>query len=249
MSRRQRRGGGRARPALALATAIACAATSTSCGGATSRDASAVSDRVVVSVGAAPISVAAYEHWMGIGAATVEMPKPTGPLPTAVEYRPPEFAACVAHLRAVMPPGAPTATLRSRCSSTYAGIRRRVLQFLITAYWLRGEAAQVHMSPSRAEIQRAFEQERQTYYPTAAAFRRLQQASHQTISDLQFATETRMLSTQLLARFTAAARARNRNEPEQAIVAAFNRHIESAWKPRTDCRPGYVVEQCSQYRG
>jgi hypothetical protein len=208
-------------------------------------DAGAAGAGAVVSVGATPISLATYDHWMAIGAATVATPKPAGPLPKAVEYRPPDFTACIAHLRAVTPAGASTASLRSRCNGIYASIRRRVLQFLITAYWLRGEAAQMHMSPSRAEVRQAFERERQTYYPTAAAFGRLREASRQTIADLEFAAETRMLSVRLLARFTAAAQARNHNEPEQAIVAAFNRQIESTWRPRTDCRRGYVVEDCS----
>ena len=52
----------------------------------------------VVQVGARPITGATYEHWLAVGAATVDMPKLGKPLPTPIAYEPPRFTACIATL-------------------------------------------------------------------------------------------------------------------------------------------------------
>ena len=182
---------------------------------------------------------------MAIGAATVEMPKPTGPLPKVVEYVPPEFTACVAQLRANAPSSTSSASLRGECRRTYEGIQARVLSFLITGYWLRGEAAEQHASVSEAEVRKEFDEERRARYSTAASFRRLQEASRQTVSDLMFAVETRMLSAKLLENFMST---HGKGKSEQATIAAFNKSVRSTWAPKTNCQPGYVLPDCEQYK-
>ena len=200
---------------------------------------------VVAEVGTTPINGATYDHWMAIGAATVEMPKPSGPLPRPVAYEPPDFAACVAHLRTTAPRSTTTAQLTARCKKTYEGIQARILDFLITGYWLRGQAAEQHASVTEAEVRTNFEEERRRHYPTAAAFRRLQEASRQTVPDLMFAVETQMLSAKLLEKFT---KEHSHEKSEQTTIAAFNKSISSTWIPKTDCQPGYVVKDCRQYK-
>jgi hypothetical protein len=184
---------------------------------------------------------------MEIGAATVEMPRPTGPVPKPLAYEPPKFTACVAHLGAGA--GAQTAAsaaqLRARCKKTYEGIEDRVLNFLITGYWLRGEAAEQHGAVPEAEVHKKFEEEKRRKYPTATSFRRLREASRQTVPDLEFAVETQLLSGKLLEKFT---REHPHESSERATITAFNGSIRSKWTPKTDCRPGYVVPDCRQYR-
>jgi len=201
---------------------------------------------VVVRVGATPITGATYDHWMAIGAATVEMPKPTGSVPKPVAYEPPDFTACVAHLRTSALKSTTTAQLEAKCEKTYEGIQTRILNFVITGYWLRGEAAEQHASITEAEVHKRFEEERRANFPTTASFRRLQEASHQTIPDLEFSVETQMLSAKLLESFT---KVHAHGKSEQARIAAFNKSIRSKWTPKTDCSPGYVIGDCRQYHG
>jgi hypothetical protein len=199
---------------------------------------------VVAQVGSTRITRSTYDHWMRIGAATVEMPVPGRPLPQPIAYRPPKFTACVDHLRARTAKSTPTATLRARCRATYKSIHARILNFLITGFWLRGQAAEQGVSVSEAEVRRTLDEERHRYYPSAASFGILLQASHQTISDLMFALETQTLSAKLLEKFT---RAQHRRLSEQQTIAGFNRAIRTSWIPRTICAPGYVVSDCSDY--
>jgi hypothetical protein len=201
-------------------------------------------DAVVVKVGVTPITGATYNHWMAIGAATVELPRTAGPIPRPVDYAPPDFAACITHLRISTRRSMTTGQLRARCTATYERIRRRILNFLITGYWLRGAAAEHHISITEAAVRKRFEEERRADYPSPAAFHRLQEASRQTVPDLMFAVETRMLSAKLLDSFIAA---HGRVKSEQGIVTAFNNALRSTWTRKTICEPGYVIPDCGRH--
>ena len=199
----------------------------------------------VVQVGARPITGATYEHWLAVGAATVDMPKLGKPLPTPITYEPPRFTACIARLHASAPKPATVSQLRAKCQKSYRAVQNRILNFLITGYWLRGEAAERHASVTQAEVRKRFEEEKRAGYPTAASFRSLKEASRQTVADLMFAVETQMLSQKLLEKFT---KTHSHETPEQAVIAAFNQSIREKWTARTSCEPGYVVQDCRQYK-
>ena len=209
---------------------------------------SASTGSVVAQVGDTSITRGSYEHWMKVGDATVNIPVPGRPPPRPVAYEPPSFAACIANLKeSVAKPHATKAQLKAKCRQTYTNIQARVLNFLITGYWLRNEAAEQGVSVSEAEVRKRFEQEKRRSYPTAASFGKFQEASLQTVPDLMFAVETQMLSAKLLERFTGTNG--GRYKAEQAKISAFNRGIASKWAQRTDCQPGYVVKDCKQYKG
>jgi hypothetical protein len=196
---------------------------------------------VVVQVGKTSITRSQYEHWMRIGDATVAMPLPGHPLPTPVDYEPPDFTACVAHLRATSLLHESTSQLTAKCRHTYVGIKTRILGFLINGYWLREEAAEKGESVSGAEVQKEFNNIKQREFPTAAALQRLLAASRQTTSDLKFAVETEMLSAKLLKNFS---KPETQASPESA-VEVLNKALDKKWMARTTCKPGYVIAACS----
>jgi len=198
----------------------------------------------VVQVGKTSITRAQYEHWMRIGDATVEMPLPGHPPPTPMDYEPPNFTACVAHLRATSLLHESTSQLTAKCRHTYVGIKTRILRFLINGYWLREEAAEDGASVSSAEVQKEFDHIKQQSFPTEAAFQRLLAASRQTIPDLKFAVETQMLSAKLLKRFS---KIENKESPESS-EEALNKQLDEKWTPRTSCKSGYVIQACGQHR-
>ena len=201
---------------------------------------------LVVQVGATSVTGTTYDHWMAIGDATVNVPVPGRPPPKPVAYEPPNFAACIANLDVSVPkPQGTRAQLKAKCRQTYSAIQARILNFLITGYWLREAAAEQHASVTKAEVRKKFEEEKRANYPTAASFRNLEEASRQTVPDLLFAVQTRMLSAKLLEKFTAA---QPKGTSEQAAVAAFNVSLKRKWTARTNCEPGYVIRDCRQYK-
>lgn len=202
---------------------------------------------VVIQVGKTPITRALYRHWLAIGVATVNIPLPGQPIPKAIAYEPPDFKACVASLQKSSPPKQKptTAELKLKCQQTFVGIKQRILSFLITGYWIRGEAAERGVTVSDAEVQQKFEENKRQNYPTPAAFQELLASSHQTIPDLKFAVETQLLSAKLLKNFTTS---KGKGKAEQELTIPFNQSIELKWSARTDCRQGFVVKDCKQYR-
>jgi hypothetical protein len=197
----------------------------------------------VVQVGKTPITRSMYEHWMRIGDATVQKPLPGQPVPKPIDYEPPNFAECVARLKASALLHESTSQLKAKCEQTYQSIKTRILRFLINGYWLREEAAEDGASVSAAEVQKEFNQVKQQEFPTAASFQRLQTASRQTIPDLKFAVETQMLSAKLLKRF---AKPETKESPESS-AEAVNKLLDQKWTARTSCQPGYVIPACTQY--
>jgi hypothetical protein len=192
----------------------------------------------VVRVGHTAITRAQYEHWMRIGDATAQTPQPGKPLPKPVDYEPPDFTACVAHLRANALLHEPTSQLKAKCQQKYKEIQTRTLGFLIYGYWLREEAAEKGVSVSNAELQKEFAQIRRKEFPTAAALHRLLTASRQGVPDLKFTIESQMLSTRL---------EQKTNEPVERQPEALIQDLYNKWAPRTDCLPGYVVKDCRQF--
>ncbi|HWY90390.1 MAG TPA: hypothetical protein VNY31_06930, partial [Solirubrobacteraceae bacterium] len=94
--RRPKQGG---RPLSLCALALLAGLTVAACGGAAGHHANvarsapvdvwARATDFVVRVGETPITAATYNHWMAVGAATVETPTSGGPLPKPVTYEPP----------------------------------------------------------------------------------------------------------------------------------------------------------------
>jgi hypothetical protein len=199
---------------------------------------------VVVYVGAKTITRPVYEHWMRIGAATVNIPVPGREPPKPVVYDPPAFVACISNLRASVPAvhGSP-GQLRAKCRSTFIAIQARILNFLITADWLEGAAVQGHVLVSGAEVRAEYARERREGYASEASFRRFEAASQQTPADLMLAVRTKLLSAKLLEHFKRRTPARS----EASTIAAFNESIKSEWTPQTSCARGYVVPGCKQY--
>jgi hypothetical protein len=194
---------------------------------------------VVVQVGNTAITRAQYEHWMRIGDATVQKPPATGPLPKPVNYEPPDFTECVAHLRAGTVLHETTSQLKAKCEQTFRGIQERIVRFLIRGYWLRQEAAEDGITVSPAELQSEFNKIKQQEFPTAVSFQRLLTATRQRSSDLMFAVETEMLAAKL--------QQRSESNSEGGVEVS-NRKLVKKWTARTDCQPGYVVIGCKQYR-
>jgi hypothetical protein len=206
---------------------------------------SAPAGTVVVQVGNTAITKTIYEHWMRIGDATVQKPLPGQPIPKPINYEPPDFTECIARLRANALLHESTSQLKAKCQQTFKGIQERILRFLINGYWLREEAAEDGLSISNAELQKEFNHLKQQEFPTAASFQRLLTASRQGIPDLMFAVETVMLSSKLQQKISKPITKENPN-PEGGLKE-LNRTLVKKWTVRTNCHPGYIVQDCKQF--
>ena len=160
----------------------------------------------VVRVGDETIERTEFQRWMQIAAVSTQgLQQQEGENENAevVVPRPPDFAQCVADKRENAPEpaeGQPTPTaaqFKQQCQQEYETLRDQVLQFLISAEWILGEAADQGVRVTQEEIDRQFEQTKEQSFPEEADFERFLEDSGMTLQDIKFRVRLDTLSTKL----------------------------------------------------
>jgi Raf kinase inhibitor-like YbhB/YbcL family protein len=121
----------------------------------------------------------------------------------------------------------------------------QALGFLITSEWVLGEAAARHMSVSEAEVKKRYTQLVHQSFPKAGSLQKYLAKSGETEADLLARIKVELLASRIAAKITSGKGASKRT----AILAGFERNFQKHWKSVTSCNPGYVMEDCKQYKG
>ncbi len=162
------------------------------CGGGIAGDA-------VVQVNGTPITKTAFDHWMGIAAASSS----SGSTEKPAVPEPPNYTTCIAHLAKTSPKPAKgqkaptTSELKSECATQYKSLQSEVLGFLISSSWVTGEAAALGVNLSDAEVKKEFTKIKTTQFPKAAEFEKFLASSGQTVSDLLLRVKLNLLSQKI----------------------------------------------------
>ncbi len=152
----------------------------------------------VANVDETSISTAAFQHWMGVAAVSS-----AGASGKPVVPEPPNYTACVAHLKEIAPAPAkgaspPTAaTLKTQCATQYKSLMQEVLGFLITSQWVISEANSLGVKVSDEEVRKQFAKIKTQQFPKAAEFEKFLASSGQTVSDLLLRVKLNMLSSKI----------------------------------------------------
>jgi foldase protein PrsA len=160
---------------LALGAFFVPAALVAGCGG--------VPGNAVAEVDGNAIEKQDFEHWLNVAA------KSGGQAGAAVP-KPPEFAECVNQKRKTTPKpakGQPKVTdtqLKTQCKQEYEGLRDQVLQLLISFEWIEGEAEEMDIKVSDAEVKKSFDKQRKEAFPKDADFEKFLKDSGQTEEDI-----------------------------------------------------------------
>ena len=153
------------RPGQAAAVALAAAAVVVSVFAGSSGAATAVTDPggPVAVIGSVVISRGAFEHWLTIaddaGQASTGKVAPAVPVP-------PDYTACIASLRLQPAHASDTdAALKTLCASGYSRFLSEVMDFLIQAVWIEGEANARGVTVTRAQVDASFAAQRRSAAP------------------------------------------------------------------------------------
>ena len=119
------------------------------------------------------------------------------------------------------------------------------LAFLITSQWVLGEAAARKLSVSAAEVKQRLAKVKQQSFPKASSFERFLSSSGETEADLLARVKVELLQERIAAQASAGKSGSQRS----VTLAAFERAFQQRWKAQTTCKPGYVMEDCMEYRG
>lgn len=121
----------------------------------------------------------------------------------------------------------------------------QALGFLITSEWVLGEASARHISVSEAEVKQRFAQLVHESFPKAGSLKKYLAKSGETEADLLARIKVELLASRIAAKVTAGKSASQRT----ALLTAFENSFHKHWKNYTSCDPGYVMEDCKQYKG
>jgi foldase protein PrsA len=154
-----------------------------------------IPSNALVQVNGNPISKATFAHWMGVAAASTA----AGASAQTVVPEPPDYKACIAHLRATTPavkgqPAPTQAQLKTQCEQQYKALQQEVLGFLISSAWVLGEAESLGVKISDKEVHERFEKIKTQQFPKAAEFEKFLASSGQTVSDLLLRVKLNLLA-------------------------------------------------------
>lgn len=121
---------------------------------------------------------------------------------------------------------------------TSGNASHRALAFLLTSSWVLGEGANRHVSVSQAAVRRRLAEVERESFPKAGQLQRYLARAHETRADLLSRVEVELIE-QAIARQVGTG----------AKLTSFERGFHERWKRLTSCLPGYVMEDCRQYRG
>jgi foldase protein PrsA len=176
------------RLALALCALAATVAVVAGCGG--------VPGNAVAEVDGTSIEKDSFEHWMNVAAKSSGQPNAS--VPDA-----PEYTKCVADKRKTAPKpakGQPKTTdqqLKDQCKQEYEALRDQVLQLLVSFQWIQGEAEEMGIKVSDAEVKKSFDQQRKQSFPKDADYKKFLKDSGQSEGDVMLRVKLDLLSNKI----------------------------------------------------
>jgi foldase protein PrsA len=192
---------------LALCAFFVPAAVLAACGG--------VPGNAVAEVDGDAIEKSTFDHWVSVASKA-------GGQANAAAPKPPEFVQCVTQKRKATPKpakGQPKVTdtqLKTQCKQEYAGLRDQVLQLLISFRWIEGEAKEMDIKASDAEIKKSFDKQRKQAFPKDADFAKFLKDSGQTQEDILLRVRLDALSNKIRDKVT-----KGKDKVTDAQIKAF----------------------------
>jgi hypothetical protein len=230
------------RVARMLSIVCVIAAVTSGCGG---------SGETVARVGRITITKAALGHWMYVALGEDFLALSGRAAPAALLAPPPGSVACVAYLQRIAPKPAggrgtvTAAQLSSRCRQLYLAIREQALRSLISSAWDAGQAAEQHVSISEAEVRSALARSRTEQDSARTSLAEYLDERHLSLSDAMTLARDDLLQRKVQAKLERYAIGRLSGVELAKLLQVY----EAQWTEKTECRPGYVIYRCAQYKG
>jgi len=199
----------------------------------------------VAVIGGRPVPKATLAHWMKTltGGDFYEITSTTAPA-GLVSY-PPNYGPCIADLRAIaFAPDAvhgplSTGDLAAKCRELYEGIQEQAMNYLVDASWVLGQSAEQGMKVSEAQVKEGLKQ----FVSESLKTEPLQEylvVRHWTLADELLVERLDLLEAKL--------QIEGKNKLMKSGGVKAVEAYEQKWVANTDCRAGYVVEDCKQFK-
>src|SRR3954452_12708947 len=164
----------------------ACAALIAGCG-------SDVPPNGVAKIGDTVITKDQFNHWLNAAAHGSAAPGSSVVVPD-----PPNFTKCVANqAKQPVPKGAKKPTpkqLKTQCQQQYNALKQQVMQFLVSAEWIKQEADKQGVKVSDKEVQKQFADQKKQSFQKQGDYEKFLKSSGMTEADLLFRVKLDVIS-------------------------------------------------------
>src|SRR4051794_5386999 len=147
----------------------------------------------VAKIGDTVITKDQFNHWLTAAAHGSAAPGSAETIPD-----PPNFTKCVANqAKQPVPKGAkkPTAAqLKTQCKQQYDALKQQVMQFLVSAEWIKQEADKQGVKVSDKEVQKQFADQKKQSFQKEEDYKKFLQTSGMTEADLLFRVKLDVIS-------------------------------------------------------
>ena len=173
---------------LALCALAATVAVAAGCGG--------VPGNAVAEVDGTTIEKDSFEHWMQVAS------KSSGTKGATVPDAP-DFEKCIAAKRKTAPKpaeGQPKTTdeqLKAQCKQEYEALRDQVIQLLTSFEWIQGEAEEMGIKVTDAEVKKSFAEQKKQSFPKEADYKKFLKDYGQTEQDIMQRVKLDLLSNKI----------------------------------------------------
>jgi foldase protein PrsA len=181
-----------------------------------------VPGNAVASVDGKAITKTQFNHWMQVAAISSQGALPGQQKTAAQVPDAPNFTRCAAQKAKTAPKPAkgqpkPTAAqFKAQCKQEYEGLRDQVLQFLISAQWIQGEANSQGVKVSDAEVNKQFAQTKKQSFPKEKDYKNFLKSSGMSQDDILFRVRLDTLSNKLREKVT-----KGKDKVTDAQIAAY----------------------------
>jgi hypothetical protein len=184
--------------------------------------------------------------------AAMPSPAPASPVSASGPYRPAsgEIVACVGTQPISGATFSHWATVAERSSGRTRrvpgiepdrGQMLQVMGFLISTYWVIGEAADLHVLASPAEVRHRFDRLRREQFHKPGAFEAFLRQTGERVEDLLLRVRLQMLSSRIQRHVLGSD---GGSHQQQGRLSRFISRFRHKWEARTYCEPVYKTIDC-----
>lgn len=143
-----------------------------------------------------------FEKWMLVAAMASQQQVPGQKAKVTVPDAP-DFKKCIAAARAAAPkpakgqPRQTDAQFKKQCQQQYDSLKDQVMQFLISARWIEGEAADLGIELTDKQVKQEFEKQKKASFQTDKQFQEFLKSSGMDEEDLLFRVRLDTLSNKI----------------------------------------------------
>ncbi|MCW3056106.1 MAG: peptidylprolyl isomerase [Solirubrobacterales bacterium] len=139
--------------------------------------------------------------------------------------------------KAVGPPG------KGRPPPSAAAVKQEVMSFLISSNWVLGEAQDLGLHVTEAEVRHSFDHIRDQQFHTRREFHAFLRASGETLGDLVFRLRLNLTSVRIQRHIVAGHHGtRSKERALETFVVNFKRK----WQAQTSCASQFAVPDCGR---